>query len=570
MYLLRTHPFSPLPSPLVLLFLFLAALPGPAQTPNAPPTFTAGGNVTAAEDAGPQRVTWATALSAGPAAETGQSLSFGVTTDNPSLFAAPPALDASGTLTFTPAPDAFGAATVTVVLRDNGGTLGGGADESLPQTFTLTVTPVNDPPAFARGGDVTVPENAGIQVREGWATALSPGPANEAAQFLSFTVHNDNPALFSRQPALDADGRLTFTPAPGANGTATVTVLPRDNGGVAGGGTDQGPAQPFVIAVLPVNDAPAFAKGSPVSVPEDGGPQQLTGWATAITAGPANEAAQTLAFLVTASPTTLFKALPALDPQGNLTFTPAPNAYGTATVTVVLRDNGGTGDGGADRSLPQTFTLGILPVNDAPFLQTPHDVYLSQNNPSHALPLTGITPGPGEAGQSLTLTAVSDNPALLDITGVRHAAGSATASLIFQPRPGRTGTAMITLVLKDNGGTANQGLDTYTVAFRVHVAEMSALFLPTLFSPNGDGHNDAFRVRGEGISSAQLRVYTQTGVEVFGTSDVRAVTETGWDGTCQGQPLPAGVYSWVLRGNFADGRPLRVDGKSYGQVTLVR
>ncbi|MBD0256063.1 MAG: gliding motility-associated C-terminal domain-containing protein, partial [Cytophagales bacterium] len=324
------------------------------------------------------------------------------------------------------------------------------------------------------------------------------------------------------------------------------------------------------IAVLPVNDAPSCTKGSPVSVPEDGGPQHLTGWATALAAGPANEAAQTLAFLVTTSPTTLFKALPALDPQGNLTFTPAPNAYGTATVTVVLRDNGGTNDGGADRSLPQTFTLSILPVNDAPFLQTPHDVYLPGNSPAHALPLTGISPGPGEAGQSLTLTAVSDNPALLDITGVEHAAGSAGASLLFQPRPGRTGTATITLVLKDNGGTAHNGLDTYTTVFRVNVADVSPLFLPTLFSPNGDGQNDAFRVRGEGIASAQLQVYTQNGVEVFGTSDVRTVTETGWDGTFGGQPLPAGVYSWVLRGNFADGRPLRVNGKSYGQVTLVR
>jgi gliding motility-associated-like protein len=104
----------------------------------------------------------------------------------------------------------------------------------------------------------------------------------------------------------------------------------------------------------------------------------------------------------------------------------------------------------------------------------------------------------------------------------------------------------------------------------VNVSETSSLFLPTLFSPNGDGQNDAFRVRGQGIASAQLRVYTQHGVEVFGTSDVRAVTETGWDGTFGGQPLPAGVYSWVLRGNFADGSPLRVNGKSHGQVTLVR
>jgi gliding motility-associated-like protein len=568
MFSLRNRPLSP--APLALLFFLLAAFAGVAQTPNAAPSFTPGGNVTTAEDAGPQRVPWATNLSAGPAGELAQSLRFAVTHDNPALFAAPPALDAQGNLTFTPAPDAYGTATVSVVLRDDGGTLNGGVDASLPHPFTLTLTPVNDAPAFARGNDVTVPENANIQVVEGWATALTPGPANEAAQRLSFGVTPDNPALFSRQPALDADGRLTFTPAPGAYGRTVVTVLLRDNGGVAGGGVDGSPAQTFAITLLPVNDAPRFTEGPNVSVPEDGGPQRLAGWATAIAAGPANESAQSLSFLVTASPTTLFKALPALDAQGNLTFTPAPDAYGTATVSVVLRDNGGTDHGGADRSLPQTFTLALTPVNDAPFLQAPAPVFLAQNSPPYTLPLTGITPGPGENGQDLSITAVSDNPALLDVTGVAHAAGEATASLIFQPRPGQTGTATLTVVLKDNGGTANGGLDTYTTAFRVTVTAASPLFLPTLFSPNGDGQNDAFRVRGAGIASVQLLVYSQTGMEVFRAGGVAAVTEAGWDGTLRGQPLPAGVYSWFLSGHFADGRPLRVNGKSQGQVTLVR
>jgi|GEM_PF-5888162 len=563
----RTRPFSPLP---VLLVLFLSAFAGRAQTPNAPPSFTPGGDVTAAEDAGPQRIPWATALSAGPAAEAGQSLSFEVIADNPALFTAPPALDAAGTLTFTPAPDAYGATAVTVVLRDNGGTLNGGTDGSPAQTFTLTVTPVNDAPAFAKGSEVAVPENANIQVREGWATALSRGPANESTQSLTFSVTTDNPALFSRGPLVGADGQLTFTPALGAYGTAVVTVVLRDNGGTANGGTDRSPAQTFTLTVSPVNDAPSFTKGPDVTVPEDGGPQRITGWATALAAGPANESAQSLAFAVTTGQPALFQVLPALDAAGTLTFTPAPDAYGTAVVTAELRDNGGTANGGVDRSPAQTFALNIAPVNDAPFLRTPPPVGLARNSAPYTLPLTGITPGPGEAGQRLTLVAVSDNPALLDITGVHYPAGAAAASLVFQPRPGQTGTATVTVVLKDNGGTAGGGLDTYTTAFRVDVADVSDLFLPTLFSPNGDGRNDAFRVRGAGIASIFLQVYNLAGVEVFWTGDVSAATETGWDGTYQGRPLPAGVYSWQLTGRYADGRPLKANGKTFGQVTLVR
>ncbi len=57
---------------------------------------------------------------------------------------------------------------------------------------------------------------------------------------------------------------------------------------------------------------------------------------------------------------------------------------------------------------------------------------------------------------------------------------------------------------------------------------------------------------------------------VFESNVLADATETAWDGICQGQPLPAGVYSWLLTGRFANGRPLRVNGKPYGQVTLVR
>ena len=85
---------------------------------------------------------WATGISSGPM-ETGQGLTFDVSTDRPGLFAVQPVVDAAtGRLSYTPAPDANGTATVTVALRDDGG----GADVSPPQTFSITVTAVADPP----------------------------------------------------------------------------------------------------------------------------------------------------------------------------------------------------------------------------------------------------------------------------------------------------------------------------------------------------------------------------------------------------------------------------------------
>lgn len=110
-------------------------------TPNQAPSFIQGPDQSTTDEAGPQTIAaWATAILPGPAAESGQAVTFIVTTDNDALFAAGPAIDASsGSLTFTPAPNAHGVAHITVGLKDNGGTIAGGIDTSSAQTFTITI-----------------------------------------------------------------------------------------------------------------------------------------------------------------------------------------------------------------------------------------------------------------------------------------------------------------------------------------------------------------------------------------------------------------------------------------------
>src|SRR5207244_2069245 len=139
------------------------------------------------------------------------------------LFSAQPAISSTGTLTYTPAADANGSATVSVQIHDNGGTANGGVDTSAAQTFTITVTAVNDAPSFTKGEDQTILEDAGAQSVSAWATGLSAGPSNESSQTVDFIVSNSNNALFSAQPAISASGTLSYTPAANANGSATVT-----------------------------------------------------------------------------------------------------------------------------------------------------------------------------------------------------------------------------------------------------------------------------------------------------------------------------------------------------------
>jgi len=344
---------------------------------NDAPSFTAGPDQTVDEDAGAQTINgWATGISAGPPDEAGQVRSFNITGNtDPSLFSAGPAVDpTTGDLTFTPAADTSGSATITLTLSDDGGSANGGVDTSTPASFTITVNPVNDAPTFTAGADVTVLEDSGAYDQP-WATGISAGPADESGQILTFDITaNDNPGLFAAGPAIDAgSGNLGFTPAADAFGVANLTVELMDDGGTANGGVDTSASVNLVITVTNINDAPTFTAGPDPTVDEDSGAQMVNGWATGIDAGAPNEAGQVLTFNITGNTNPgLFSSGPSVNPStGDLTFTPAANAFGTATIMLELTDDGGTADGGVDTSPAQSFTITVNPVNDPPQLTPP-------------------------------------------------------------------------------------------------------------------------------------------------------------------------------------------------------
>ncbi|MCA1683530.1 MAG: hypothetical protein LC708_00115, partial [Actinobacteria bacterium] len=461
---------------------------------NDAPSFTKGADQTVLEDAGPQSVAnWATNMLAYPAAppplatnEGSQTLTFLVSASNPSLFAAGPAIDANGTLTYTTAPHANGSATISVRLQDNGGTSNGGSDTSLPQTFVINITAVNDPPTYAKGPDETVLEDVGAVSVSNWASAILAGPPDEVAagQNLVFALTNNNNPLFSVQPSLSPTGVLTFTPATNANGTAQVTISASDDGGTANGGVNTSPPQVFVIRVVAVNDVPVFTKGADQTVLEDAGPRNVPNWATGISAYPASpppladdEAGQTLTFLISTNNSSLFAAGPAVDASGTLTYTTAPNANGSATVTVRLRDNGGTDNNGVDTSAAQTFVINVAPVNDAPSLIPGPAQNILEDAPAQnltnwgaVLPYTG-PPGADENNQTLTFVEISNNNnALFTVPPTLSLSGT----LSYQTAPNANGSSTVTVRLRDNGGTANGGVDdSGAQTFTINVAAVN-------------------------------------------------------------------------------------------------
>lgn len=150
-------------------------------------------------------------------------------------------------------------------------------------------------------------------------------------------------------------GGFDYSPNPDFFGDDTFTYRVVDESGA--------PSNPatVTITVQPVNDPPQFAKGADQTVPATsvGVPQVVSGWATNINAGAANESGQTLNFVVTSDNPGVFSDGPAISADGTLTYTPA--GTGSATVTVQLHDDGGVANGGSDTSTPQTFSITVSP-----------------------------------------------------------------------------------------------------------------------------------------------------------------------------------------------------------------
>ncbi|MFY7838811.1 MAG: PKD domain-containing protein [Lacibacter sp.] len=86
--------------------------------------------------------------------------------------------------------------------------------------------------------------------------------------------------------------------------------------------------------------------------------------------------------------------------------------------------------------------------------------------------------------------------------------------------------------------------------------------LPSAFTPNGDGVNDVFMVRGFGITKMTLRVYNRQGLMVFESR----TQNIGWDGKYKGIPQPMDAYAWTLDVEYFTGEKL----KKKGDVTLIR
>ncbi len=211
----------------------------------------------------------------GPANESSQTLTTEVTVVSVTgswtvgSFFAPggaPAIDpVTGTLTYRAAGHVNGTALVSVLVRDSLGLA------SLnPQTFTITVTAVNDEPVFTTNSAVlplNFNEDSGLvsvplisSFLEGPAGALDEPPAQKPSWVLSSPVRTSGNVVFTTFEMLD-NGTFRFQTLADTAGTADFTLKLVDDGPGSAPDDNESATVSFTITINQINDPPVAVTG---------------------------------------------------------------------------------------------------------------------------------------------------------------------------------------------------------------------------------------------------------------------------------------------------------------------
>ncbi len=105
-------------------------------------------------------------------------------------------------------------------------------------------------------------------------------------------------------------------------------------------------------------------------------------------------------------------------------------------------------------------------------------------------------------------------------------------------------------------------VDDFCLSSDLSCAAPSAISMPNVFTPSGDGSNDRFvPIRRSEITGGQLEIYNRWGDLIFNTDDL----DNGWDGTANGKSSPDGTYFYRMSYTTV----FNENGSTQGWVTLL-
>jgi hypothetical protein len=225
------------------------------------------------------------------------------------------------------------------------------SDYSAEVAYTVPAGNTNVPPTLDPILDLVINENAGVQTVN--LTGITPGSGSGVGN-LTITASSSNPGLIPTPSVAytspNSTGSLSFAPALFGFGAASIIVTV-NNGGVSNNSVSRS----FTVTVNAVNQPPTLNPIPNLTINENAGQQSVN--LSGISSGAPNEI-QTLAISAFSSNLKLIPnptvAYTSPNPTGSLTFTPVTNAFGNATVTVMVDDGGATSN-----TIIRSFTVTV-------------------------------------------------------------------------------------------------------------------------------------------------------------------------------------------------------------------
>jgi uncharacterized repeat protein (TIGR01451 family) len=340
---------------------------------NDPPMLDALAGLLLDEDAGLQTVNLS-GISSGAPNEI-QALTISAISSDPALIPHPSVTytspEATGSITFASTENAFGQATITVTVQDDGGTENGGQD-TFSRDFLVTINPVNDPPTISALADQEILEDSSAG-----PLAFTIGDVEDAAEDLTVWGESSNHALVPVENILlegsGSDQTVTITPLPDQFGSATITLFVSDGELVS--------SSSFLLTVLPVNDPPVLDPLADLFLNANAGEQIVA--LSGISSGADNELQQLSVSATSDNPDLIpdpSVTYTSPDASGSLAFTPSTDAFGLAIIHVIVADDGGL-DNGGQNSVTNTFQVTVGAAADLLITKTatPDPVWAGSN-----------------------------------------------------------------------------------------------------------------------------------------------------------------------------------------------
>src|SRR6056297_923194 len=323
-------------------------------------------------------------------------------------------------IVYTPNADFNGADSFTFTVND-------GTVDSAPATISLTVNPVNDPPA-ADGGIATTEEDAPVTITltgndidgDALTFAIASGPASGSLGAINQLTPTSAEVTYTPNTGFDGPDSFTFTASDGAFASAAATIS---------------------ITVTPGN-APPVANGAMAATDEDN--------PIVITLSGSDGDGDPLTFAIASGPASgsLSAVTPITSTSASVTYTPNANFFGADSFTFTVND-------GTDTSPAATVSLTINAVNDPPTvvahtLTTHSAIRITLGAADSEL----LKDGAADVDDPLANLSVSALPATSTNGAVLTLMDPATGTYRYDPPGGFTGPDSFTYEICDSATSA--------------------------------------------------------------------------------------------------------------------